>query len=65
MAQANKIPLVLVACGSFSPLTVLHMQMLEMTERYVTKSTNLEVVGSYLSFLNLFLYQIAVLFLFL
>jgi nicotinamide mononucleotide adenylyltransferase len=50
MAQANKIPLVLVACGSFSPLTVLHMQVLEMTERYVTKSTNLEVVGSYLSF---------------
>jgi hypothetical protein len=37
MAQANKIPLTLV--------TVLHIQMFEMTERCVTKSTNFKVVG--------------------
>jgi hypothetical protein len=37
MTQANKIPLTLV--------TVLHIQMFEMTERCVTKSTDFEVVG--------------------
>ncbi len=48
MTHANKIPLVLVACGSFSPITVLHIQMFEMSERYAERY-GFEVVGSYLS----------------
>ncbi|PHH84716.1 hypothetical protein CDD83_1506 [Cordyceps sp. RAO-2017] len=48
LTQANKTPLVLVACGSFSPVTVLHLQMFEMTGRYV-RDTDFDVVGSYLS----------------
>lgn len=49
VTQANKIPLVLVACGSFSPITNLHVEMFGMTERYAAERTNFEVVGCYLS----------------
>jgi nicotinamide mononucleotide adenylyltransferase len=49
ITHAEKTPLVLVACGSFSPISILHLQMFEMAESYATKKTNFEVVGSYLS----------------
>lgn len=46
--QMNKTPLVLVACGSFSPISVLHLQMFEMAERY-TRSANFDIFSYYLS----------------
>jgi nicotinamide mononucleotide adenylyltransferase len=50
LTKPNKTPLVLVACGSFSPVTTLHLQMFEMAERYVTKSnSHFEIVGNYMS----------------
>ena len=45
----NKTPLVLVGCGSFSPVTYLHLRMFEMAKDYVRQNTNFEIVGSYLS----------------
>lgn len=42
-------PLVLVACGSFSPITFLHLRMFVMAADYATRNSNFEVVGSYLS----------------
>ncbi len=62
LTRPGKTPLVLVACGSYSPITVLHVQMFAMAERYVQSSSSqqpangqphsaadFEVVGSYLS----------------
>ncbi|KAM4062817.1 cytidylyltransferase-like domain-containing protein [Hirsutella rhossiliensis] len=48
VSSLDRVPVVLVACGSFSPITVLHLQMFEMTQRYV-QDTAFQVVGSYLS----------------
>jgi hypothetical protein len=42
-------PVVLVACGSFSPVTYLHLRMFEMAKDYIRQSTNFEIVGGYLS----------------
>ena len=44
-----KQPLVLVACGSFSPVTYLHLRMFEMAVDYVRQNTDYEIVGGYLS----------------
>ncbi|OBZ65876.1 Nicotinamide/nicotinic acid mononucleotide adenylyltransferase 1 [Grifola frondosa] len=44
-----KQPLVLVACGSFSPVTYLHLRMFEMAVDYVRQNTEFEIVGGYLS----------------
>ncbi|CAL1711979.1 unnamed protein product [Somion occarium] len=44
-----KEPLVLVACGSFSPITYLHLRMFEMAKDYIRHNTNFEIVGGYLS----------------
>lgn len=44
----TKTPLVLVACGSFSPVTVLHLEMFELAQRHVEK-TEFEIVGNYMS----------------
>ncbi|KAF2224458.1 nicotinamide mononucleotide adenylyl transferase [Elsinoe ampelina] len=49
MADGNKEPLVLVACGSFSPITFLHLRMFEMAADYARFNTNFEVCGAYLS----------------
>jgi nicotinamide mononucleotide adenylyltransferase len=49
LLRANKTPLVLVACGSFSPITVLHLQLFELAARYAEESTEFEIVGNYLS----------------
>ncbi|KAF9486020.1 Nucleotidylyl transferase [Pholiota conissans] len=45
----NKTPIVLVACGSFSPVTYLHLRMFEMAKDYVRQNTDFEIVGGYLS----------------
>jgi nicotinamide mononucleotide adenylyltransferase len=46
----SKTPLVLVACGSFSPITYLHLRMFEMAADYVKfNKTEFELMGGYLS----------------
>lgn len=45
----EKTPLLLVACGSFSPVTYLHLRLFEMAADYVKFNTNFELVGGYLS----------------
>jgi len=47
--DASKRPVVLVACGSYSPVTTLHLQMFEIASRFIKRSTNFEVMGEYLS----------------
>lgn len=49
MRDPSKVPVVLVACGSFSPVTYLHLRMFEMAKDYVRQNTNFEIVGGYLS----------------
>ncbi|KAI9897015.1 hypothetical protein N3K66_008037 [Trichothecium roseum] len=45
----ERTPLVLVACGSFSPVTILHLRMFEMSNDYTRINTKYEVVGGYFS----------------
>ncbi|PSR97457.1 hypothetical protein BD289DRAFT_362453 [Coniella lustricola] len=45
----DRTPLVLVACGSFSPLTFLHLRMFEMASDYAKTNTKFEIVGGFLS----------------
>jgi len=45
----SKTPIVLVACGSFSPVTYLHLRMFEMAKDYVRQNTDFEILGGYLS----------------
>ena len=47
--SSDRTPLVLIACGSFSPLTFLHLRMFEMAADYARFNTQFEVVGAYLS----------------
>ncbi|EER23701.1 hypothetical protein D8B26_001833 [Coccidioides posadasii str. Silveira] len=49
MDNPGKTPLLLVACGSFSPITYLHLRMFEMAADYVKFSTKFELIGGYLS----------------
>ncbi|CAL8578877.1 Nicotinamide/nicotinic acid mononucleotide adenylyltransferase 1 [Xanthoria parietina] len=49
MNDSSKIPLLLVACGSFSPITYLHLRMFEMAADFAKYNTEFEVVGGYLS----------------
>lgn len=42
-------PIVLVACGSFSPATYLHLRMFEMAVDYCRQNTDFEVMGGYMS----------------
>jgi nicotinamide mononucleotide adenylyltransferase len=49
MKDPTKTPLCLVACGSFSPITYLHLRMFEMAADYAKFDTEFEVVGGYLS----------------
>lgn len=48
LEKPGKTPLVLVACGSFSPITILHLQLFELAQRYVER-TEFEIVGCYVS----------------
>jgi len=52
MRDDSKVPVVLVACGSFSPVTYLHLRMFEMARDYIKQQTKFEVVGGYLSPVN-------------
>ena len=49
LRDPSRQPIVLVACGSFSPVTYLHLRMFEMAKDYVRQNTNFEIVGGYLS----------------
>ncbi|KAA1470376.1 Nucleotidylyl transferase [Dentipellis sp. KUC8613] len=49
MRNPDKTPIVLVACGSFSPVTYLHLRMFEMAVDYARQNTDFEVVGGYMS----------------
>ncbi|KAI9890478.1 MAG: hypothetical protein M1814_003962 [Vezdaea aestivalis] len=49
MDDAEREPLCLVACGSFSPITYLHLRMFEMARDFAKFKTNFEIVGGYLS----------------
>jgi nicotinamide mononucleotide adenylyltransferase len=49
LRNPDKTPVVLVACGSFSPITYLHLRMFEMARDYVRQNTEFEIVGGYLS----------------
>ncbi|RDB25032.1 Nicotinamide/nicotinic acid mononucleotide adenylyltransferase 2 [Hypsizygus marmoreus] len=49
LRDPQKTPIVLVGCGSFSPVTYLHLRMFEMAKDYVRHSTDFEIVGGYLS----------------
>ena len=46
--KTNKTPLVLVACGSFSPITYLHLRMFEMALDWANFE-NFELIGGYFS----------------
>ncbi|CAL9733814.1 nicotinamide/nicotinic acid mononucleotide adenylyltransferase 1 [Monosporozyma servazzii] len=52
LSDPNKLPLVIVACGSFSPITYLHLRMFEMALDTVNEQTRFEVVGGYYSPVN-------------
>ena len=49
ISDPSRTPLVLIACGSFSPVTYLHLRMFEMAKDYVRQNTDYEIVGGYLS----------------
>lgn len=49
LKNSNKHPLVIVACGSFSPITYLHLRMFEMAMDSVRENTRFEVIGGYYS----------------
>ncbi|CAH7677097.1 hypothetical protein BY996DRAFT_4577589 [Phakopsora pachyrhizi] len=52
LQDPTKTPLVFVACGSFSPVTFLHLRMFEMARDHAKFHTNFEVVGGYMSLVN-------------
>ena len=45
----SKYPLVVVACGLFSPITYLHLRMFEMALDAISEQTRFEVIGGYYS----------------
>ncbi|KAG5357102.1 Nicotinamide/nicotinic acid mononucleotide adenylyltransferase 1 [Yarrowia sp. C11] len=49
MIEESKSPLVIVACGSFSPITYLHLRMFEMAMDSIREQTRFEVIGGYYS----------------
>lgn len=49
LQNPNKLPLVIVACGSFSPITYLHLRMFEMALDEICEQTRFEVIGGYYS----------------
>ena len=49
MDNPERTPLLLVACGSFSPITFLHLRMFVMADDYNKHNTEYEVIGGYLS----------------
>lgn len=49
LSDDSKYPLVIVACGSFSPVTYLHLRMFEMALDAISEQTRFEVIGGYYS----------------
>ncbi|WVF65471.1 nicotinate (nicotinamide) nucleotide adenylyltransferase [Kwoniella sp. CBS 6097] len=49
MRDESKIPLVIVACGSFSPPTYLHLRMFEMAKDEIVESQTYEIMAGYYS----------------
>ncbi|KAI8805180.1 hypothetical protein BJ742DRAFT_415137 [Cladochytrium replicatum] len=49
MNDPTKEPLVIVACGSFSPVTYLHLRMFEMAHDYIVDQGRFEILGGYFS----------------
>ncbi|ONH65563.1 Nicotinamide/nicotinic acid mononucleotide adenylyltransferase 1 [Cyberlindnera fabianii] len=49
LKNPNKQPLVIAACGSFSPITYLHLRMFEMAMDAIREQTRFEVIGGYYS----------------
>ncbi|PFH55811.1 hypothetical protein XA68_17577 [Ophiocordyceps unilateralis] len=49
--EAGRTPLVLVACGSFSPITFLHLRMFPMARDHC-RNEGFEVIGGYLSLVS-------------
>ncbi|KAK0524199.1 Nicotinamide/nicotinic acid mononucleotide adenylyltransferase 1 [Tilletia horrida] len=49
MRDPGKIPLVIVACGSFSPPTYLHLRIFEMAKDSVIESGKYELLAGYYS----------------
>ncbi|KAI6784343.1 Nicotinamide-nucleotide adenylyltransferase-like protein [Emericellopsis cladophorae] len=47
--EAGRTPLVLVACGSFSPITYLHLRMFPMARDHARNEAGFDVIGGYLS----------------
>jgi nicotinamide mononucleotide adenylyltransferase len=45
----TKTPIVLVACGSYSPVTYLHLRMFEMAHDYFAHSKDYQLIGAYFS----------------
>jgi nicotinamide mononucleotide adenylyltransferase len=52
LRDESRTPVVLVACGSFSPVTYLHLRMFEMARDYIKQQTRFEIIGGYLSPVN-------------
>eukprot|EP00730_Choanoeca_flexa_P019877 TRINITY_DN9725_c0_g1_i2.p1 TRINITY_DN9725_c0_g1~~TRINITY_DN9725_c0_g1_i2.p1 ORF type:complete len:295 (+),score=36.55 TRINITY_DN9725_c0_g1_i2:34-918(+) len=42
-------PVVLVACGSFSPITFMHLRLLEDCRNHINSSAHFHVIGGYIS----------------
>ncbi|KAF3926711.1 hypothetical protein ABW21_db0204615 [Orbilia brochopaga] len=49
LSDPAKTPLCLVACGSFSPITHLHLRIFEMASDFCKLDTEFEIMGGYLS----------------
>lgn len=49
LVDESKTPLVLLSCGSFSPITFLHLRMFEMCRDWVRGNSKYEVVACYIS----------------
>ncbi|KAJ6256685.1 hypothetical protein Dda_8551 [Drechslerella dactyloides] len=49
LSDPAKTPLCLVACGSFSPITHLHLRIFEMASDYCKLDTEFEIMAGYLS----------------
>ncbi|TPX38069.1 nicotinate-nucleotide adenylyltransferase [Synchytrium microbalum] len=49
MEFPDRTPVVLVACGSFSPITYLHLRMFEMAMDYFADQSTFELIGGYFS----------------
>ncbi|KXN71283.1 Nucleotidylyl transferase [Conidiobolus coronatus NRRL 28638] len=49
LQDSSKIPLILIACGSFSPITYLHLRMFEMARDQLNEQGKYEIVGGYFS----------------